>query len=578
MAALILLFLLPAGLMATSPYLSRVAPLGGQAGTVVEVEFTGENLGPVRQVRFDSADLVWQGESAATKSSVKGRIRIAAGAALGPHRVRLITADGATNSRLFNVNQFPSTMELEPLTEITLRPQVLHGYMRNLADQDFVKFRARAGERWLFDLESIERGGFLECSLSLQDSGGREIAHNEDRNEYLETPRLSFTFPADGVYTLKIDQYRGPQGVACEQNCGYQLQVSRLPVVEAMYPLGAKPGESYEVTVRGEALESVTGAYLRRARAAEHYGLTFPYSLPVDGRDRAVEPIPATEVRATRNRLEAHFAIPASAPAGLWRLWLVTRHGVAEAMSLEIDPDTTAINGVLSEGKNRHRVELRAGTPFHAWTLAAQLGLPAIDTVLELWSAEGELLAEHDDLMSGQGTVIGNPDSSLYYVPEVSGPATIVVADRTSRSGPGFAYRLRLGTEKPGFQLLYEPEHLSAAPGEEVEFEALLIKQPRFEKAVEVWVQGHPEARGKFRADQHFGPSGDGDNINIPAVRLKVRIPPGAAPGEYPIRLLGRAEGEVTAPVEALSTMWIGPKGKRNDTRRPLPEPAIWVR
>lgn len=572
------LLLAPALLMAASPYLGRVAPLGGQAGTTVEVEFVGENLGPLRTVRFDTTDLAWLGETAATQTSVKGRIRIAPGAALGPHRLQLITASGPSNSRLFNVNQFPSTNEVEPVTPLVLRPQVVHGYMQSLADQDFLKFTARAGERWLFDLQSIERGGFLECSLSLTDGSGQEVAYNEDRDEYLETPRLSFRFPKDGEYTLKIDQYRGPQGVACEQNCGYQLQISRLPVVEAMYPLGARPGTTYRVTLHGEALENVTGAYLRRARAAEHYGLTFPYTMPVDGRDIAANAIEARQISARRNEAEATFLIPASAASGLWRLWLVTRDGVAEAMSMEIDPDPTTRDGVLTKGPNRYPVQLEAGKPFHAWTLATQLGLPAIDTVLELWSAEGKLLAEHDDLMTGQGTVIGNPDSSLYHLPVASGPATLVVADRTNRTGPGFAYRLHFGSDSPGFQLLFEPEEPAAQAGEEVEFEALLIKQPGFEKAVEVWVEGHPEARGRFRADQHFGPSGDGDNINIPSLRLKLRIPHGTATGDYPIRLRARAEGDTGAPVEALSTLWIGPKGKRNDTRRPLPQPAVWVR
>jgi hypothetical protein len=298
--------------------------------------------------------------------------------------------------------------------------------------------------------------------------------------------------------------------------------------------------------------------------------------MPVDGRDGEAAVVRAKRVRAGREQVEAVFAIPAGARPGLWRLWLETRHGAAEAMSLEIDADPATVDGVLLRGANRHPVQLRAGEPFHAWTLAAQLGLPAMDTVLELWSAEGKLLAEHDDLMSGQGTVIGNPDSSLYYLPRATEAATLVVRDRTERTGPGFAYRLHVGRGAPGFQLLYQPEELAGAAGETVEIEALLIKEPGFEKAVEVWVEGHPEARGRFRADQHFGPSGDGDNINIPVVRLPLRIPSGAPRGEYAVRLRGRVEGEAGAVVEGLSTLWIGPQ--RNDARRPLPGPSVWVR
>ncbi len=563
---------------AAPPHLARVSPLGGQAGATVEVEFTGEQLASLKSVRFDTPDIEWLGVTTATETAVKGRIRIAPAALLGPHRLQLITANGPTNSRLFNVNQFPSTPEVEPVQTIELKPQVVHGYMQNLADQDFLKFRAKAGERWLFDLQSIERGGFLECSLSLSDSASRELAYNEDQDEYLETPRLAFTFPKDGEYTLKIDQYRGPQGTSCAKNCGYQLQISRLPVVTAMFPLGARPGAAYKVRIHGEALESTQSAYLQRVRAAEHYRLTFPFSMPVDGSDAVPPAIRSQRLHAQPGHVDAEFQIPANAAPGLWRLWLVTRHGVAEAMSLEVDPDPTTIDAALTTGPNKHPVSLHAGTPFHAWTLAAQLGLPAVDTVLELWSPAGKLLAEHDDLMTGQGTVIGNPDSSLYYLPAESGPATLTVRDRTNRTGPGFAYRLHQRAEAPSFQLLFEPEELSAAPGQEVEFEALLIKLPGFEKAVDVWVEGHPEARGQFRADQHFGPSGDGDNINIPIVNLKLRIPPNTPPGDYPIRLRARAAGATGPIVDALSTLWIGPNGKRNDTRRPLPHPSAYIR
>ena len=383
--------LLPALWAGVLPHVARVAPLGGPAGTTVAVEFRGTGLAAV----------------------------------LGPHRVRLITEAGPANTRLFNVNQFPGVEEEEPVTAIELRPEVVHGEMATLADQDFLKFRGRAGERWVFDLQSMERGGFLECGLVLLDGAGREVAYNEDQDEYLESPRLAVTFPRDGEYTLKIDQYRGPQGASCEGDCGYQLQISRLPVVTGMSPLGARPGSEYRVTVHGEALEATTGAYLRRVRGAEHYRLTFPYTKPVDGWDGETVPVRAKRVRAGREQVEA--------------------------MSLEIDADPATVDGVPLRGANRHPVQLRTGEPFHAWTLAAQLGLPAMDTVLELWSAEGKLLAEHDDLMSGQGTVIGNPDSSLYYLPRATEAATLVVRDRTERTGPGFAYRLHVGRGRRGF-------------------------------------------------------------------------------------------------------------------------------
>ncbi len=578
--------MLPIALLAfalQTPKLDRVVPLGGQVGTTVEVEFVGQDLADFKEVRFDHPGFVWMETTANTGKSIRGKLRLAAGLSLGPHRFQLVTKSGISNGRLFSVTEFPGIAEAEPNDKpaqaqtIELKPQVLHGYLKGLADLDFYRFRAKAGERWLFDVQSIERGGFLESELHLLDSDGKQLAFNDDQDEYLETPRLSFTFPRDGEYLLKIDQYRGPQGVGCGKNCGYALHISQLPIVTGLSPVGTNPGQAYSVTVQGEGLSSVTGAQIRRARGAEHYRLTFPYSIALDGSDRDHTPILATKVRATGNSVQAQFRIPADAKPGLWRLWLETRHGFAEAMSLEIDNDSSAINATLGKMPDRYPVDLRAGEPFHAWTVAAQLGLPAIDTVLELWSSEGKLLAEHDDLMTGQGTVIGNPDSSLYYKPQKSERAFLTVRDRTDRHGPGYSYRLHIASELPSFQLLSEPAQFTVRAGSEGKLSALLIKQPGFEKAVDVWVEGMPSSKAQFRADQHFGPSGDGDNINIPVVHLLVKVPEGTPPGDYPIRLLGRASDSSGPIVEGITTIWIGPDGNRNDTRRPLPAITVHV-
>jgi hypothetical protein len=579
MHALLLLLALAAS---PTPQLDRISPLGGQAGTTVEVELTGKDLANFKTLRFDSKDLEWIETTSTSATAIRGRIRVAPAAALGPHRILVQSKSGLSNGRLFNVTEFPGMKEAETndkptqAQRITLQTQIINGYLKGLADTDHYTFAAKAGERWVFDVQSIERGGFLESSVHILDATGKELAYNEDQDEYLETPRLSYRFPKDGIYILKVDQYRGPQGVGCGENCGYSLHLSQLPVVSGMFPLGGNPGKSYKVRVVGEALETVKGAFLQRARGAEHYRLTFPYSIPVDGTDQDLTRIKATKVQATSTAVEAEFHLPKTAKPGLWRLWLITTKGTAEAMSFEVDLDEQTRDGIIGQ-TNTYEVKLEAGRPFHAYTLATQLGLPTIDTVLELWSSTGKLLAEHDDLMSGQGTVIGNPDSSLYYKPKTTETAKLIVRDRTDRKGPTYAYRLHITSGAPGFQLLTEPAGFTIAAGNEGTLEALLIKQPGFEKAVDVWVEGFESTRAHFRADMHFGPSGDGDNINIPSMPLVIKIPAGTAPGDYPIKVLGKAADGTGPTVEAISTLWIGPNGKRNDTRRPLPAVSIHV-
>src|SRR5258708_4153935 len=351
-----------------TPRLDRVSPLGGQAGTTAVLELRGAELAGSTGVIFDSMDLKWIETLQVSAEAVRGKITIARDAALGPHLIRIIGKKGPSNTRLFNVTQFPGVMEIEPnntlatAQPIALTAQVVYGYMPGPVDADFFSFTARAGERWLFDLQSIERGGFLECSLTLYDEGGREIGFNEDQDEYLETPRLEFHFPRAGRYTLKVDQYRGPQGVSCDQNCGYLLQISQLPVITGANPLGGQIGAKMRLDVDGSALGSVERIYLSPVRSAEYYRLTFPFSIPLRFEEAGVgsrQPrIPGKLLRVGETRVSAEFQIPPEAPPGLWRIWVIGASGQTDGINLELSALPEFSEGSAAIGADWQRGEV----------------------------------------------------------------------------------------------------------------------------------------------------------------------------------------------------------------------------
>jgi len=583
------------------PWVDRFEPFGGQSGKTVAVELTGNNLAAPLRVEFDTPHLVWEPGDAVSDSKLSGEIRIESQAALGPHIATLVTSSGRANSRLFYVDAFPSSAEAEPndLIEqaqaIELKPQTLQGAMHELVDIDYFKFEARAGERWTFDLRSLEYGGYLENNLALLNSAGVRVAFSDDRDDYLETPFLEYTFDKTGDYYVKLDQYRGPQRVNCAKNCGYMLRISQIPVVEAAYPLGARVGTTVEVSLRGRALGSIEEVYLTPVRGAEYYRLTFPYTIPVKAASDSSAPITAKMLKCGDRECRFSLEIPSDSPQGLWRVWTRGPDGIDDRLSFEIsnrlEADSTTLrstalgvsaNGALDRAgdEDAYTIKVRAGQPIVVTTLAAQLGLPYIDTVLELFDSEGKLVAEHDDLMSGQGTVIGNPDSLLQYTPDSAGALKLVVRDRIGRGGPSFVYRLRVEERLPGFALLSDPENLNLRVGSTEHMGVLLVREPGFDEAVDFWVEGLPEGitatQGSFRADQFFGPSGDGDNVIIPEVFLDLTIAENVTPGDYAIRVLGRVPGRA-AVIEAISTLWIGPPRKRNDIRRPLPSILLTV-
>ena len=577
------------------PWIDRIEPLGGQVGTTTDVTLVGRNIEVPATLEFDSPHLSWESTSLGRPGKLTGRILVGPEAPLGPHIATLVTPRGRSNSRMFYVDEFASTPEAEPndtlarAQEVHLRPQTIQGAMHQLVDIDTYRFDAGAGDRWTFDLRSLEYGGFLENDMSLLDSDGNRIAFSDDRDDYLETPFIEHTFESSGTYYLKLDQYRGPQRVNCNKNCGYMLRIGNLPVVQAAFPLGARAGEQVELSLRGRSLEEVTQVWMVPVRRAEYYRLTFPYTIPLRVEDPPAQVLRARILEHAAEAITTAIEIPEDAARGLWRIWVRSPGGVTDAISFEVsdmdEPDCSrpiapsrmgiACDGILQSPDNEHsyQLELQADQPVTVTAVAAQLGLPHIDTVLELFDSDGALVAEHDDLMSGQGTVIGNPDSMLHLKPKRGGRFRLVVRDRIDRVGPDMAYRLHIEERMPRFALLSDPENLNVRAGATERIDMLMMPEPGFSDAVEVWIEDPPAgvsaALAQFRADQYFGPSGDGDNVVIPTAFLDVAVDKDLPEGDYPLRIMGRAKGSDDT-VEAFSTLWIGPPRKRNDVRRPL--------
>jgi hypothetical protein len=130
----------------------------------------------------------------------------------------------------------------------------------------------------------------------------------------------------------------------------------------------------------------------------------------------------------------------------------------------------------------------------------------------------------------------------------------LVVRDRIGRGGPTFSYRLKIKSAEAGFQLLAEPENFTIPRTGSADLTVFLVREPGFEDEVEVWVEGLPSGveapSGRFRADQFFGPSADGDNIIIPELTFRIE-----APGNDIRRPIPQIAVNVVEPFEArLST------------------------
>ena len=596
-----------------SPSISRVSPLSGQRGTTLDFEILGEYLSNALALDFDSEDFAAE-INHTSSGKLSGTLRIAPGAALGPHLLRVRTADGFSTTALFNVGQFPDECETEPndrigeAQEVSALPVAIQGILDGSADIDIFAINARAGERWSFDMRSIEYGSAVEAKMFLLDGQGHRLSFNDDRDDYLESPFLDHRFEESGTFYVKIDQYRGPRGFNFGKSSTYTLRITALPMIDYVSPLGAEVGQAARISIHGNALDAVRRVYLTAARGAEYARMTYPYTMPI--RFRADPPtgdgvlrIEGIIARRSPAVVEAEFRIPGNAETGLWRVWTAGATGFADGPMIDIGDEPNfsestaqgadwrkggyAVNGSLSKvgEQDVYAIHVQEGIPLHFWTLSTQLGVPHLDPVLTLRDAKGKRIAENDDVVAGQGTLLGNPDSSLFYSPEQDGVLFLTIKDRTARGGPSYQYRLKVRSERPGFQLFTTPENFAVARGGEGEIKVHLVREEGFEGEVSVWFEETPPGvqppRGKFRADQLFVPNADGADMIIPEISFRIAVPKSLPAGTYPIRILGSPTAEETRSgrvVEARTTLIMGPLlDLWNFIRRPLPRIEITV-
>ena len=151
--------------------------------------------------------------------------------------------------------------------------------------------------------------------MYLTDASGTPVAFNDDRDEFNENPLIDHKFEREGIYYVKLDQYRGPRGFNFGKNCSYTLRILLSQRCVPSRRSDSKRPET-QIRLRGTALGRVEKVYLTEARRAEYARMTYPYTMPIHFRP---DPPSASEITTVRGRivsrhddlLETEFKIPA---------------------------------------------------------------------------------------------------------------------------------------------------------------------------------------------------------------------------------------------------------------------------
>jgi hypothetical protein len=399
---------------AVAPHLASVLPTGGQRGTQMEVSFHGDRLQDTEEVISYEPGLEVLKLSTTKKDVVTAQLRIAPDCRLGEHHLRIRTETGLTELRTFFVGAYPVVAEKEPNNEVTNAQKValnttVTGVITS-EDVDCFAVEARQGDRLSAEVEGMRLGrGFFDPRLAVLDSHGTVLADVDDTQLAMQDPFISLIVPADGTYILRLREatYGG------NDNCHYRLHIGAFPRPTAVYPLGGKAGETLTLTF----FSGATGEFTQPVKLPPTPSDKFGVFAELDG-------LPAPSPNWIRvsdfpNVLETS-----------------PNHDREHATATDLPPPL-ALNGVVSQKgeEDWFRFPATKGLALDVNVYARRLGSP-LDSVLEVFDAQGRSLAANDDAAGA--------DSELKFTPPETTNYFVRIRDTLGQGGPDYVYRIEV--------------------------------------------------------------------------------------------------------------------------------------
>ncbi len=412
-AWLCLVSLLAAGPAWAAPVLKEMQPLGGQRGKTFTLTLKGEGLvlgaelvttlpgtfsrlGPPKDLETPDTQLAFL-------------VELPADIPVGLYPIRVRTDEGLSNLLIFSVSDLPEISEKEPNNsmaeaQLIAAPIAIRGQLP-LADQDFYKLTAKAGERLVMEVEARRIGSAIDPVIEVLDSAGRRIAFNDDAPGLGVDARVDVALPKAGTYYIVVHDSKYSE----QETTHYRLKVGNWGYAEGIYPLGWQRGKNVEVTFFGGSLAQPVKT---------HPNLDVPAQ-----RDIVPISLPGPKPRAS---LPFKFRV-SDFPEVL---------APSDGSVIELKP-STVVNGCIRKPRQVDRYRFKV-SPGEKWMLnleAASLGTSRLYGSVTIDDSQGRKLAAKD---VGHG-----PDPVLAFtVPDKVSEVTLAVEDVRGQGGPAYAYRL----------------------------------------------------------------------------------------------------------------------------------------
>lgn len=187
-----------------APRLLTTMPMGGQAGTTVEVTISGENLEGIDELSFSHPGIVASPKLGTDGAPVPHQyvVTIAADCPEGIHEAWVMTRLGISSSRVFSVGSLPEAVAATPKTSLeTAMPIEVNSICNSQMTAqaiDFYSFEAKQGQRLIIDCAAQGIDSKLKPVLIVADERGNDL-RVERRGGAID-----FTPETDGRYVVKL--------------------------------------------------------------------------------------------------------------------------------------------------------------------------------------------------------------------------------------------------------------------------------------------------------------------------------------------------------------------------------------
>jgi hypothetical protein len=299
--------------------------------------------------------------------------------------------------------------------------------------------------------------------LTVLGPSGQVVAEND--NFYGGDSFLNCELPESGEYVVRIRDVR----YAGSEKFSYCLEVSERPFLKAAFPLAVQLGTSVELEPVGYGHEE-----------AESLTLTVSQEQPV-GWNPIRFKVPGGETNEVPVLTSPHpqYAVGNGSDS------------LESATSIEMP---CGISGRVAKPDGAQFFAFNAQKDqYYLFEVEAHRhGLP-LDGLVEIYSAEGKLLAEVDDSVGSPAAYSwSTKDSQLRFKAPADGKYFVSVRDSNGRGGDHFVYYLRAEPDGPDFDLFGEYYYAMLAPGTRMLWFAKIKRKNGFDGPVAMGIEGLP--------------------------------------------------------------------------------------